>query len=200
MILVIRVSLARERGDLDKTVSYNPPGLQNVSAIVVDVGARLVRREGVDAHLAPKAFELLVILVKNLPNAVRHDQLHAALWPGVHVSETSLAALVTRLRKALGDSSGDGRVIRTLHRVEYAFIGEAIVAGHTPVAGGPVCRLIWHGESIEVPAGQSIIGRDRGCAVQIDADCVAPTRSAQRGRTRRLDRRSREQERHVGGG
>jgi DNA-binding winged helix-turn-helix (wHTH) protein len=173
MILVIRVSIARERGDLDKTVSYNPPGLQNVSAIVVDVGARLVRREGVDVHLAPKAFELLVILVKNQPNAVPHDQLYAALWPGVHVSETSLAALVTQLRKALGDSSGDGRVIRTLHRVGYAFIGEAIVAGHTPVAGGPVCRLIWHGESIEVPAGQSIIGRDRGCAVQIDADSVS---------------------------
>ena len=173
MILVIRVSIARERGDLDKTASYNSPGLQNVSAIVVDVGARLVRREGVDVHLAPKTFELLVILVKNQPNAVPHDQLHAALWPGVHVSETSLAALVTQLRKALGDSSDDGRVIRTLHRVGYAFIGEAIVAGHTPVAGGPVCRLTWHGESIEIPAGRSIIGRDRGCAVQIDADSVS---------------------------
>jgi DNA-binding winged helix-turn-helix (wHTH) protein len=148
--------------------------LQKVSAIVVDVGARLVRREGIDVHLAPKAFELLVILVKNQPNAVPHERLHDALWPGVHVSETSLAALVTQLRKALGDSSGDSRVIRTLHRVGYAFIGEAIVAGHTPVAvGGPVCRLIWHGESFEVPAGQSIIGRDRGCAVQIDADSVS---------------------------
>jgi DNA-binding winged helix-turn-helix (wHTH) protein len=144
-----------------------------VSAIVVDVGARLVRWEGIEVHLAPKAFELLVILVENQPNAVPHKQLHAALWPGVHVSETSLAALVTQLRKALGDSSGDGRVIRTLHRVGYAFIGDAIVAGHARVAGGPMCRLIWHGVSIEVPAGQSVIGRDRGCGVQIDADSVS---------------------------
>ena len=90
---------------------------------------------GVDIHLAPKAFELLLILVRNQPNAVPHEQLHAALWPGVHVSETSLAALVTQLRKALGDTSGDGRVIRTLHRVGYAFIGDAVVTGHTPVAG-----------------------------------------------------------------
>jgi DNA-binding winged helix-turn-helix (wHTH) protein len=44
-------------------------------------------------------------------------------------AETSLAALVTQLRKALGDASGDGRVIRTLHRVGYAFIGDAVVAG-----------------------------------------------------------------------
>ena len=143
-----------------------------MSAIVVDVGARLVRREGIEVQLAPKAFELLLMLVRNKPNAVPHEQLHAALWPGVHVSETSLAALVTQLRKALGDRSGDGRVIRTLHRVGYAFIGDAIVAGHTPVAG-PVCRLIWHGESIDVPAGRSVIGRDRGCAVQIDADSVS---------------------------
>ena len=144
-----------------------------MSPIVVDVGARLVRREGIEVPLAPKAFELLLMLVRNKPNAVPHEQLHAALWPGVHVSETSLAALVTQLRKALGDRSGDGRVIRTLHRVGYAFIGDAIVAGHTPVVGGPVCRLFWHGEAIDVPAGQSVIGRDRGCAVQIDADSVS---------------------------
>ena len=147
--------------------------MRKANAIVVDLGARLVRREGIEVHLAPKAFELLLILVRNQPNAVPHEQLHAALWPGVHVSETSLAALVTQLRKALGDSSGDGRVIRTLHRVGYAFIGEAVVAGQTPIIGAPVCRLIWRGESIEVHAGESVIGRDRGCEVQIDADSVS---------------------------
>ena len=141
--------------------------------IVVDVGARLVRREGVDVHLAPKAFDLLVILVEHHPNAVSHEQLHAALWPGVHVSETSLAALITQLRKALGDSSGDGRMIRTLHRVGYAFVGDAVIAGHTTAAAAAASRLIWRGASIELPAGTSVIGRDRGCAVQIDADSIS---------------------------
>lgn len=144
-----------------------------MSAIIVDVGARLVRRDGVDIHLAPKAFDLLLTLVRNQPNAVSHEQLHAALWPGVHVSETSLAALVTQLRKALGDTSDDGRVIRTLHRVGYAFIGDAVVAGHAPRAGVSVCRLIWHGQSMELPAGESVIGRDRGCAAHIDADSIS---------------------------
>jgi hypothetical protein len=91
----------------------------------------------------------------------------------LNVSETSLAALVTQLRKALGDTPDGGRVIRTLHRVGYAFIGDAVVAGHAPVTAAPVCRLIWRRESIEVPAGDSVIGRDRGCAVQIDADSVS---------------------------
>ena len=96
-----------------------------------------MRRDGVDIHLAPKAFDLLLTLVRNQPNAVSHEQLHAALWPGVHVSETSLAALITQLRKALGDTSDDGRVIRTLHRVGYAFVGDAVVTGHAPRAGCP---------------------------------------------------------------
>jgi DNA-binding winged helix-turn-helix (wHTH) protein len=174
MILVILTVNGRARQDLDSTLSYNPAGIAAVSAIVVDVGTRLVRREGIDVHVAPKAFELLLILVRNQPNAVPSEQLHKALWPGVHVSETSLAALVTQLRKALGDSSAaDGRVIRTVHRVGYAFVGEAVVAGHIPVTGTPACRLIWRGKSIDVPDGESLIGRDRGCAVQVDADSVS---------------------------
>lgn len=141
--------------------------------IVVDVGARLVRRDGIEILLAPKAFDLLLILVANRPNAVAHHQLHAALWPGVHVSETSLPALVTQLRKALGDTSDDGRVIRTLHRVGYAFVGDAIVAGDPLAAATPVCRLIWRRRQFEMRAGASVIGRDHGCAVHIDAESVS---------------------------
>lgn len=160
------------RGDRQDTASIGMI-LGKVNPIVVDEGARLVRRNGRDVHLAPKAFDLLLILVRNQPNVVAHDRLHAALWPGVHVSETSLAALVTQLRKALGDSADDGRVIRTLHRVGYAFVGEAVVSGHTPTVAMPASRLIWRGESFDVPAGESVIGRDRVCAICMDADSVS---------------------------
>ena len=144
-----------------------------MSAIVVDAGARIVRRGGREMHLPPKAFDLLLILVTNQPNAVGHDQLHAALWPGVHVSETSLAALVTQLRKALGDTSGHGRVIRTLHRVGYAFVGEATVTAAPVATAESAGRLIWRGTVFDVAAGESVIGRDRACAIQMDADSVS---------------------------
>jgi DNA-binding winged helix-turn-helix (wHTH) protein len=147
--------------------------VQAESAIVVDVGARVVRRAGIEIQLAPKAFDLLLTLVRNRPNAVPHEQLHAVLWPGVHVSETSLAALITQLRKALGDTADGAHVIRTLHRVGYAFVGEAIVAGVAPAGNTSVCRLIWRGETIRVPAGESVIGRDSVCAVRIDADSIS---------------------------
>jgi DNA-binding winged helix-turn-helix (wHTH) protein len=147
--------------------------VQAESAIVVDVGARVVRRAGIDIQLAPKAFDLLLTLVSNRPNVVSHEQLHAVLWPGVHVSETSLAALVTQLRKVLGDTADGARMIRTLHRVGYSFVGEALVTGQAPAANMSVCRLIWRGETIRVPAGESVIGRDSGCAIRIDADSIS---------------------------
>jgi pSer/pThr/pTyr-binding forkhead associated (FHA) protein len=57
--------------------------------------------------------------------------------------------------------------------VGYAFVGEAVVAGHPPIAGTRSCRLIWRGQTIDVPAGEAVIGRDRGCAVCIDADSIS---------------------------
>jgi pSer/pThr/pTyr-binding forkhead associated (FHA) protein len=33
--------------------------------------------------------------------------------------------------------------------------------------------LIWRGERIRVPAGESTIGRDSGCAIRIDADSIS---------------------------
>ena len=33
--------------------------------------------------------------------------------------------------------------------------------------------MIWRRESFEVPAGESVLGRDRACAIRIDADSVS---------------------------
>ena len=144
-----------------------------MSAIVIDVGARLVRQDGREIPLASKAFELLLLLARRRPNIVSHAQLHAALWPGVHVSETSLSALVTQLRKALGDAPDEGRLIRTRHRVGYACVGEVVIAGTGSDAVTPVCRLIWHGQTMELSPGSSVIGRDRECGVRVDAESIS---------------------------
>jgi DNA-binding winged helix-turn-helix (wHTH) protein len=140
-----------------------------VKRIVVDTGARLVRNGNIDVHLPPKAFDLLVLLIKSHPSAVSHERLHAALWPGVHVSETSLPALVTQLRKALGDE----RIIRTLHRVGYAFEGDAEIVGSSPAAAPSPARLVCRGAIFDVPAGTSVIGRERVCEIRIDAESIS---------------------------
>jgi len=142
-------------------------------AIVVDTGARIVRRGKDEVHLVPKAFDLLVVLIACRPNVVPHEQLHEVLWPGIHVSETSLAALVTQLRKALDDSSPTERMIRTVHRVGYAFVGDASLVGNATMSNAPTWRVLWRGLSIVVPDGATIVGRDRSCDVQLDADSIS---------------------------
>jgi DNA-binding winged helix-turn-helix (wHTH) protein len=67
------------------------------------------------------------------------------------VSETSLAALVTQLRKALIDTSPEARIVRTLHRVGYAFTGGASMAGEASTAA-PMCRFVWRGTRFDVAA------------------------------------------------
>lgn len=144
-----------------------------MNQVVIDVGARRLRREGVDVHLPPKAFELLMILIANRPNAVPHQRLQEELWPGTHVAETSLPALVAQLRQAFGDTAGDGLVIRTLHRVGYAFVGQAAVAGNGTAGPQSSCRLMWHRRRFDLPAGDSLLGRDAQCRVLIDAESVS---------------------------
>jgi DNA-binding winged helix-turn-helix (wHTH) protein len=142
-----------------------------VTPIEIDVGARLVHRGAKPIRLPPKAFDLLLLLVGEQPNAVPHARLQAALWPGLHVSETSLPVLVTQLRKAL--AAGDGAdVIRTVHTVGYAFVGSAVIVGDKG-APAPGVRLLWRRKAIEVPQGVSVVGRDRGCAICMDADSVS---------------------------
>jgi DNA-binding winged helix-turn-helix (wHTH) protein len=142
-------------------------------AIVVDIGARIVRRGKDEVHLVPKAFDLLVVLIACRPNVVPHEKLHDVLWPGVHVSETSLAALVTQLRKALDDSSATERMIRTVHRIGYAFVGDASLVGDATTLNAATWRVLWRGQSIVVPDGISIVGRDRSCDVQLEADSIS---------------------------
>jgi DNA-binding winged helix-turn-helix (wHTH) protein len=144
-----------------------------VSAIVIDVGARLVRLDGRDIPLAAKAFDLLLLLARSRPNVISHAQLHAALWPRTHVSETSLAALVAQVRKMLGDSPGESEVIRTRHRVGYALVADVVIAGAGSDGVTPVGRVIWHGQTIELPPGASVIGRDRECGARVDADSIS---------------------------
>ncbi|MBD0276015.1 MAG: winged helix-turn-helix domain-containing protein, partial [Acetobacteraceae bacterium] len=54
-------------------------------------------------RLRPKAFALLRHLVENAGRLVDKDELLAAVWPGVFVTEDSVTLCVRELRRALDD-------------------------------------------------------------------------------------------------
>jgi Tol biopolymer transport system component/DNA-binding winged helix-turn-helix (wHTH) protein len=103
----------------------------------LDPERRLLLRAGVPVPLEPKAYELLSLLLERRPRALSRAQIRDAIWPSTHVSESTLAVVVTGIRQALGDDARRPRFIRTVHRFGYAFSGEArSMAGPCPNAAG----------------------------------------------------------------
>src|SRR5512133_249181 len=87
----------------------------------VDIEARTLERAGESVPLSPKAFQLLLLLLEQRPRALSQAQLRDALWPDAHVGYTSLAQLVTELRRGIGDTDRPPRLVRTVSRFGYAF-------------------------------------------------------------------------------
>jgi eukaryotic-like serine/threonine-protein kinase len=97
-----------------------------------DPDARELRRGGQPAPLSPRGLRLLVMLLDRRPRPVPQRELRDALWPQTHVGYTSLAQVVTEVRRAIGDQPGVEGLIRTAPRVGYAFVAEV----HEEPAGG----------------------------------------------------------------
>jgi TolB-like protein len=84
------------------------------------------------APLAPRAFDILVYLIRNRERVVSKDDLIAAIWDGRIVSESALTTRLNSVRSAIGDSGEEQRLIKTLPRKGVRFVG--IVREEGPVA------------------------------------------------------------------
>jgi adenylate cyclase len=69
--------------------------------------------------LRPKTFSVLRYLVENSGRLVSKDELFAAVWPNVVVTDDTLVQSISELRRAIGDDGA--RLIRTLPRRGYRF-------------------------------------------------------------------------------
>jgi len=73
--------------------------------------------------LTPKTFDVLRYLVEHPGRLVTHDELLAALWPGVHVQPEVLKSHILGIRNALGDKISSHRYIETQRGLGYRFGG-----------------------------------------------------------------------------
>jgi DNA-binding winged helix-turn-helix (wHTH) protein len=78
----------------------------------------------------PKTFELLRYLVGNPGRLVSKDELLAAVWPNVVVTEDSLFQCAAELRRALRDDNQ--RLIKTVQRRGYRFEAAVSVEPYAP--------------------------------------------------------------------
>ena len=138
---------------------------------VLDAGRRQLLRREHAVHLTPKAFDLLVLLVTEAPRVVSKRELHERLWPGTFISDATLAGLIKELRRALDDHTPGAPIIRTAHRVGYAFCAPLDTA--TPRSARPWHWLVFRGRRVALGDGGNVIGRDPGSEVCLDDPSVS---------------------------
>jgi TolB-like protein len=90
----------------------------------IDIERRELRRAETPIHVEPQVFDLLVYLVRNRERVVSKDDLIAAVWGGRIVSDSTLTSRINAARKAVGDSGGDQKLIRTVARKGLRFVAD----------------------------------------------------------------------------
>ncbi len=89
----------------------------------LDIDRRELRRGSQQIAVEPQVFDLLVYLVQNRERVVTKDDLLDAVWAGRFVSESNLTTRINAARKAVGDSGEEQRLIRTVPRKGFRFVG-----------------------------------------------------------------------------
>jgi eukaryotic-like serine/threonine-protein kinase len=70
----------------------------------------------------PKAFRVLLILLRNPKKLITKEELLNAVWGDAAVTENSLTRSIALLRRLLGDETRNPRYIETVATVGYRFI------------------------------------------------------------------------------
>ncbi|HMQ02878.1 MAG TPA: winged helix-turn-helix domain-containing protein [Pyrinomonadaceae bacterium] len=80
---------------------------------------RSLTRDGSAIPLPPRAFDVLVLLVKNAGELVRKDEILSEVWPDSFVEESNIQVQISFLRKAL---TGPRDLIETVRKIGYRFV------------------------------------------------------------------------------
>jgi DNA-binding winged helix-turn-helix (wHTH) protein len=87
----------------------------------LDPAKRVLLRDNQPVPLQLKAFETLLVLVRNGEQVVLKEDLMQAVWPDTFVEEGNLTQNIFVLRKTLGVRNGDQRYIDTIPGRGYRF-------------------------------------------------------------------------------
>ncbi len=98
----------------------------------LSTGQRTLTRAGEVVPLTPKAFDMLVMLVRQSGITVPKDALLRELWPGTFVEEGNLTVHMSALRRALGDAAEGSAFIETIPRHGYRFCVPVEVVAEEP--------------------------------------------------------------------
>ena len=73
-------------------------------------------------QVEPKAFRVLLILIRNPNKLIAKEELLTGVWGDTAVTENSLARNIALLRRLLGDDPHERRFIETVSSIGYRFV------------------------------------------------------------------------------
>jgi TolB-like protein len=91
---------------------------------MLDSDRRELARGAETVALGPQVFDLLLHLVQNREHVVTKDNLIDVVWGGRIVSESTLTSHINAVRKAIGDTGEEQRLLRTIARKGYRFVSD----------------------------------------------------------------------------
>jgi TolB-like protein len=91
---------------------------------VLDPDRRELTRGSEVVAVSPQVFDLLLCLLRYRERVLTKDDLFEMVWSGRIVSESTLTSHINAVRKALGDTGEEQRLVRTVARRGYRFVGE----------------------------------------------------------------------------
>lgn len=104
----------------------------------LDLSADQLCHDGQPVRIEPRALALLCYLVAHRDRVVSKEELLATVWSGEFVSDAVLATGVRTVRLAIGDTGGQQRLIRTVHRRGYQFVAPTAKTTAEPAATAEV--------------------------------------------------------------
>jgi two-component system, OmpR family, KDP operon response regulator KdpE len=115
--------LARIRAVLRRAQAAPSPGvITRAGNVVVDLGKRVVMRDGAEVRLSPTEYGLLAVLARHAGQVMDHRTLLREVWGPAHGDERNyLRTFVQRLRSKLEDDPKEPEIIVTAGSRGYRF-------------------------------------------------------------------------------
>jgi TolB-like protein len=138
-----KVLRARSRSSQDLSeppVSSAPAhaSLFGFGGLTLDLLSGCIQRRGTRLALEPRAYDVLVHLVRHAGAVISREALLDTIWQDVHVAPHSLTQAIFQLRQALGDDPRKPRFIETVHRRGYRFVAPVRAMASLPMSAAAI--------------------------------------------------------------
>jgi two-component system response regulator CpxR len=120
--LVARIRAILRRSQTDDAREHNQPGTLTAGDVELDLGTRVVRRDGQVVELTAVEFDLLEELLRAAGRIITREELSKeVLGRSTSPFDRSIDMHISNLRKKLGHQLGDVERIKTVRGVGYIY-------------------------------------------------------------------------------